>query len=48
MDRRVRNRGLPYQTLLNSILKEQMLGSARSDLRDEIRQILREELKRAR
>jgi len=44
-----KERGIHYQTLLNSLLKEQMRKSAlgRDDFRDEIRKIVREELKRA-
>lgn len=43
------HRGIPYQTLLNSLLKEQMRKSSfrRDDFREEIRKIVREELKRA-
>lgn len=42
-------RGIGYQTLLNSTLRDVMKGDARrpKDLRDEIRQIVREEVKRA-
>jgi uncharacterized protein (DUF4415 family) len=42
-------RGIGYQTLLNSTLRDAMKGgkSAPKLLRDEIRQIVREEVKRA-
>jgi len=39
-------RGIGYQTLLNMLLRERMSRGSR-DLRDEIRQIVREELRRA-
>ena len=41
-------RGIPYQTLLNSLLKEQMRKESlgRDDFRNEIRKIVREELKK--
>ncbi len=45
-----KRRGIPYQTLLNSLLKEQMRKSASldpDDFRDEIRKIVRQELKKA-
>ncbi len=37
-------RGLPYQTLLNSILKEAMTGHRTYNSEDAIRKIVREEL----
>jgi uncharacterized protein (DUF4415 family) len=43
-------RGIPYQTLLNALLKERMHASSiteRETLRDEIRKIVRQELKKA-
>ena len=44
-----KERGIPYQTLLNLVLKEHMRKSAlkRDDFRDEIRKIVREELRKA-
>lgn len=39
-------RGIGYQTLLNMLLREQMSRGPRA-LRDEIRRIVREELRRA-
>ena len=37
-------RGMPYQTLLNSILKEAMTGHRTYNSEEEIRKIVREEL----
>jgi predicted DNA binding CopG/RHH family protein len=38
------SRGMPYQTLLNSILKEAMTGHRTYNSEEEIRKIVREEL----
>ena len=49
--REAAKRGIPYQTLINSLLKESMnaasLESSKDRLRREIREIVKEELKRA-
>lgn len=38
--------GIPYQTLINATLKQAMQNGSGKDLKEEIRQIIREELQR--
>jgi len=38
--------GIPYQTLINATLKQAMHNGGSSDIKEEIRQIIRQELRR--